>query len=101
MNSEPPPQATLPDDRPSLRAVNPDRKKGRKREFYEDWPWFGFPQAERIPASFWLWVTLLTVLAILIVLSLVTFHFIAAFVLIFVTAAVASLPFTMLKMDRI
>ena len=101
MTSMSPPQSIAPEDRPSLRAINPGRKKGRKREFYEDWPGFGFPQAERIPASFWLWVALLTCLAVLIVVSFATLHFIVAFMLIFVTAAVASLPFTMLKMDRI
>ncbi len=83
-----------------MRAINPNRKK-HKREFYEEWPWFGFPQAERIPWSFWAWVGLLTGLAILIIACFATIHPFLALFLVFVTAAVAALPFTMLKMDRI
>lgn len=94
-----PPNAA--DDRPSTRAINPNRKKKYRREFYEDWPWFGFPQAERIPWSFWAWVAMLTLLAILIIVCFATLHPVLGIIMVFVTAAVAAFPFSMLKMDRI
>jgi len=101
MTATGPAPPSTPDDRPSLRAINPNRKKKYKREFYEDWPWFGFPQAERIPWTFWAWVGMLTGLAILIIVCFATLHPFLALFLVFVTAAVAAFPFSMLKMDRI
>ncbi|HIJ16359.1 MAG TPA: hypothetical protein HA364_01095 [Thermoplasmata archaeon] len=76
------------------------RSEGRD-DFLNDFPWIGGKPGRRAVKFTAVWVTLLVVLAVSILVSFVTMHFVLAIVLIFVTALVGVLPQLFLVGSRI
>lgn len=76
------------------------RAEGRDN-FLNDFPWIGGSPGRRAVKFTVVWVVLLVFLAISIIVSIVTMHFIIAVALIFLTAVVGSLPQLFLIGSRI
>lgn len=70
-------------------------------DFLNDFPWIGGTPGRRAMIFTSVWVAALVALALAIVLSFVTRHFICAAVLIFLTTVVATLPRLFLEGSRI
>lgn len=77
-----------------------ERAKG-KDDFLNDFPWIGGKPGRRAMRFTAIWVTMLVVLAVSILISFITMHFILAAVFIVLTVAVAVLPTLFLVGSRI
>ena len=86
---------------PSEHILEHMRGKEDKDAFLNDFPWIGGMPGRRAMAFTAIWVVALVVLALLIMISFITMHFVLAFVLIFVTALVGVLPRLFLEGSRI
>ena len=67
------------------------RSAGRE-DFLNDFPWIGGMPGRRAMGFTVVWIVVLVILALGILVSFITMHFILAIVLIFVTAIVGTLP---------
>lgn len=86
---------------PSEHALEHMHKGGGKDDFLNDFPWIGGKPGRRAMTFTVVWILILVVLAVSILLSFVTMHFLLAFVFIFLTALVAVLPTLFLVGSRI
>lgn len=86
---------------PSEHAIQKMQRAEGKDDFLNDFPWIGGSPGRRAVVFTAIWVVLLVALAISILLCFVTRHFILAFVLIFLTALVGTLPQLFLIGSRI
>lgn len=77
------------------------RQEQGRDDFLNDFPWIGGTPGRRAMVFTAVWISALVALALSIVLSFVTRHFICAAVLIFLTAVVAALPRVFLEGSRI
>jgi len=77
------------------------RRGPGRDDWLNDFPFFGGAPGRRALAFTVVWVCVLVFLALAIVFSFITMHFVTAVVLIFVTAAVGSLPAFFLIGSRI
>lgn len=76
-------------------------QRQRRDDFLNDFPWIGGSPGRRAAAFTAAWVVTLVVLAVSILLCFVTGHFVLAFVLVFLTALVGTLPHLFLVGSRI
>ncbi len=86
---------------PSEHMLQHMHRADGKDDFLNDFPWIGGKPGRRAMKFTAVWVTLLVVLAVSILVSFVTMHFVLAIVLIFVTALVGVLPQLFLVGSRI
>lgn len=86
---------------PSQHELDHMRRGPGRDDWLNDFPYFGGAPGKRAMAFTAIWVTTLVFLVLGILASFITFHFITAVVLIFVTAAVGSLPTFFLIGSRI
>jgi hypothetical protein len=77
------------------------RREGGKDDFLNDFPWIGGKPGRRAVKFTAIWVTLLVVLAVAILLSMITMHFVLGIVFIVLLVIVALLPQLMLIGSRI
>jgi len=86
---------------PSEHELEHMRRGPGRDDWLNDFPFFGGAPGRRALAFTVVWVCVLVFLALAIVFSFITMHFVTAVVLIFVTAAVGSLPALFLIGSRI
>ncbi len=86
---------------PSEHMLQHMQRAQGKDDFLNDFPWVGGTPGRRAKAFTAIWVTLLVVLAVSILLSFITMHFVLAFVFIALTVVVAVLPQLFLIGSRI
>lgn len=86
---------------PSDHALEHMRREAGKDDFLNDFPWIGGKPGRRAMKFTAVWVTLLVILAISIVVSFITLHFVLAVVFIIATVFVAVLPQLFLVGSRI
>jgi len=72
-----------------------------KDDFLNDFPWIGGTPGRRAMRFTAIWILALVILAMSILLSFITMHFILAIILIFITALVGVLPTFFLVGSRI
>ncbi len=86
---------------PSEHMLEHMQRAEGKDDFLNDFPWIGGTPGRRAMAFTAIWISALVVLALSILLSFITMHFVLAFVLIVLTAAVGVLPTLFLIGSRI
>lgn len=86
---------------PSEHALEHMRGRGDKDGFLNDFPWVGGAPGRRAVKFTAVWIALLVVLALSILLSFITMHFVLAFIFIALTVVVAMLPTLFLVGSRI
>ena len=86
---------------PSEHMLEHMRREEGKDAFLNDFPWIGGRPGGRAVKFTVVWVTLLVVLAVAILLSMITMHFILGIVFIVLLVTVAMLPQLMLIGSRI
>lgn len=86
---------------PSEHMIRKMQRAEGRDDFLNDFPWIGGSPGRRAVRFTVVWVVLLVALAISIIVSIVTMHFIIAIALIFLTAVVGSLPQLFLISSRI
>ncbi len=86
---------------PSEHMIRKMQRKEGRDDFLNDFPWIGGSPGRKAVKFTAVWVVSLVVLAISIIVSIVTMHFILAIALIFLTALVGSLPQLFLIGSRI
>lgn len=86
---------------PSEHALEHMRRAESKDGFLNDFPWVGGTPGRRAMRFTAIWVALLVVLAVSILLSFITMHFVLAALFIILTVVVAVLPTLFLVGSRI
>lgn len=86
---------------PSEHMIQHMQRAQDRDGFLNDFPWIGGTPGRRAMRFTAIWITLLVILAVSILLSFATMHFVLAFILIFLTALVAVLPTLFLIGSRI
>lgn len=86
---------------PSEHAIQKMQRARGKDDFLNDFPWIGGSPGRRAVKFTAIWVVSLVALAISILVSIVTMHFVLAVVFVFLTALVGSLPHFFLVGSRI
>jgi len=86
---------------PSDHAIQHMKGEGGRDDFLNDFPWVGGTPGRRAVKFTAVWVTLLVVLAVSILASFITMHFVLAGIFIILTVVVAVLPQLFLVGSRI
>jgi len=77
------------------------RRAADNDDFINDFPWIGGTPGKRAMKFTAIWICTLVLLAMLILISFITFQFVLAIILIFITAGVGTLPALFLIGSRI
>ena len=77
---------------PSEHMLEHMRRQGGRDNFLDDFPWVGGKPGRRAVKFTAIWVTLLVALAVALLLSMITMHFILGIVFIALLVLVAILP---------